>query len=77
MWRLRSATTNRAIECRIETRRPKLFTLHVMWGSESLLEETYPDSESARARATELRNRLLKHPDLRPEAAAAFARASV
>jgi hypothetical protein len=77
MWRLRSSTTNKCIECRIGTSRPGLFTVSVFWGSETLLEEIYPDSLSARARATDLRSRLLKHPEWRPEMTAAAPHASV
>jgi hypothetical protein len=77
MWRLRSSTTNKSIECRIETSRPRLFKVIVFWGSETLLEEIYPDSLSARARATDLRSRLLKHPEWQPEMTSAALHASV
>lgn len=77
MWRLRSSTTNKCLECRIETSRPARFRVVVFWGSETLLEETYPDSLSARARGTELRSRLLKHPEWQPEGTPAAVSASV
>ena len=77
MWRLRSTTTNKSIECRIETSRGGLFKVVVFWGSETLLEEIYPDSLSARARGGELRGRLLKHPEWQPDPKSAVIHGSV
>jgi hypothetical protein len=61
LWRLRSASTSKFVECRISAARPSRFSLVVVWGLETLFQETYPDSSTAQSRASELRDRLLKH----------------
>jgi hypothetical protein len=66
VWRLRRTSTSHVVECRISAPKPRLFSLVVVWGSETLLCETYADSTTAHSRASELRNRLLERGDWQP-----------
>jgi hypothetical protein len=57
-WRLRSSK-NTVVECRIRPTVSKLYTLNVVMGSETVLDEIYPDAASALRRAAQVRDRLM------------------
>jgi hypothetical protein len=57
-WRLRGSKST-FVECRITQTVSKLYALTVVSGSETFLDEIYPDATSAKLRATQVRDRLL------------------
>jgi hypothetical protein len=59
LWQLRG-TTERVIECRVDRTPSKSHLLTVILGRETCLNETYPDESSARIRALQVRDGLLK-----------------
>ena len=59
LWRLRGAT-KRLVECSVRRTISKLYVVTVVFGSETLLDETYPDYSSAMTRAVHVRDGLLK-----------------
>ena len=61
-WRLRNVKS-RLVECRIRQTVSKLYALTVVSGSETFLDEIYPDSTSAMLRATQVRDGLLRSGD--------------
>ena len=56
---LRGSTT-RVIECRVDRSAFRLHTLTIVLGHETFLLEAYPDETSARTRALQVRDGLLK-----------------
>lgn len=60
LWRL-SGETLRDVECVVASTRTKEFVLTVGRANDTLLNEAYPDLQSATARADELRTRLVKN----------------
>ena len=59
LWRLRGST-NKLIECWVSRTASKLHAITVVFGHETILSETYPDESSARRRAMQGRDGLLK-----------------
>jgi hypothetical protein len=59
VWRLQGAT-KKLVECSVRPTASKLYVVTVALGSETLLDETYPDLPSAMSRAIHIQDRLLK-----------------
>ena len=59
LWRLRGST-DKVIECCVDLTPSKSHALTVILGRETFLDETYPDESSARTRALQVRDGLLK-----------------
>lgn len=57
-WRLRNSKST-CVECRISCTASNLYALTVVSGSETFLEEIYPDVTTAMMRATQVRDRLM------------------
>ena len=51
------------VECLVRQTMSKLYTVIVVTGGETLLDEIYPDSVSALRRATQVRDRLIESGD--------------
>jgi hypothetical protein len=60
LWRL-SGETLRDVECVVASTRTKKFVLTVSRAKDTMLNEAYPDLQSATARADQLRTRLMKN----------------
>ena len=58
-WRLYGVTA-KAVECTVIATAPKLYTVTVVFGSETVLHECFPDVNSATTRALQVRERLLE-----------------
>jgi len=61
-WRLRNSKST-LVECRIRQTVAKLYALIVVSGSETFLDEIYPDSTSAMLRAKQVRDGLVRSGD--------------
>lgn len=59
LWRLRGSADT-VIECSVNRTPSKSHAITVVLGHETFLTETYPDETSARSRATQVRDGLLK-----------------
>ena len=59
VWRLERSAV-RDVQCWITEAPSALLALRVIYGDETMLDEMYPDIETARARADSLRNDLVK-----------------
>ena len=59
LWRLRGST-DKVIECCVDRTVSKLHAITVVVGHETFLSECYPDETSARTRALQVRDGLLK-----------------
>jgi hypothetical protein len=59
LWRLRGST-DKVIECRVDRTASTLHAITVVLGHETFLNECYPDANSARTRALQVRDGLLK-----------------
>ena len=60
LWRLKGETVS-GVECAVASPRSDTFVLTVSRADDTMLNETYPDLQSATVRANELRTRLAKH----------------
>lgn len=59
VWRLKGLT-ERLVECFVKPTPHRLHAVRIVFGSETFLDEYYPDIASAMRRATQVRDRLLK-----------------
>lgn len=59
LWRLRGAT-QKMIECSVDRTPSELHAVTVVFRDETFLDECYPDESSARTRALQIRDGLLK-----------------
>lgn len=59
LWRLRGST-DKVIECCVSRTASALHFVTVILGHETFLDECYPDETSARTRAVQIRDGLLK-----------------
>lgn len=59
VWQLKGLT-ERLVECFVKPTPHRLHAVRVIFGSETFLNECYPDTASAMHRATQIRDRLLK-----------------
>lgn len=59
VWRLHG-TTRTPVECSVRQTPSTLYMVTVMRGSETFLDESYPDAASAMRRATQIREGLIK-----------------
>ena len=62
VWRLQGARA-KLVECLVQQTISKLYTVIVLTGSETLLDEMYPDAVTAMRRATQVRDRLTERGD--------------
>ena len=60
LWRLRGST-DQVVECSVDRTVSKLHAITVVLHRETVLSECYPDETSARTRALQVLDGLLKH----------------
>jgi hypothetical protein len=60
LWRVKGETVS-DVECAVASPRSKYYNLTVSRADDTMLNETYPDLQSAIVRADDLRTRLAKH----------------
>ena len=60
LWRLKGQIVSN-VECAVASPRSNTYVLTVSRADDTMLNETYPDLQSATVRANELRTRLAKH----------------